>query len=235
MQKPPCRTTLLLRNKSQRAASAPTSLLPCRHSGSLPSDYRFGRSRSRRSSQTIGSGCEPKCRAFVIAALVDLAPAAYRSRRGSTRVRLPIQLCDEQPRGLRFCFPARGESRVSADLDQETSRGALAGPAIRRAARRRAYTPPTESGSSASTLRSADGSTTRRCARLATSRFERLLRAMSCFQRPGSPALWLEQEISGDRRAVGPCVRSAPEGVIPALGRRLKARFSRGGLALAEP
>ena len=42
--------------------------------------------------------------------------------------------------------PARGESQVSADLGQETSRRAKAGPLIRRAVRGCSYMPPTESG-----------------------------------------------------------------------------------------
>ena len=67
----------------------------------------------------------------------------------SERVAACVYLCSSATNnrvGLRVCFPARGETRVSADLGQETSRRAKAGPAIRRAARGGSYTTPRKSG-----------------------------------------------------------------------------------------
>jgi len=66
--------------------------------------------------------------------------------------------------------PAGGEMRGRADLSRETSRCTKAGPWICRARRHRSYTPRTESGSCAATVRSTDVSPARRCARLATRR-----------------------------------------------------------------
>jgi hypothetical protein len=43
-------------------------------------DCRFARSRSRRSSQTAGSGCEPGCRAFVNAEASDRPGPRRRAR-----------------------------------------------------------------------------------------------------------------------------------------------------------
>ena len=58
-------------------------------------------------------------------------------------------------------FPAGGESQVSADLGQETSRRAKAGPLIRRAVRGCSYTPPKESGCFEPVVTTTGGSTTR--------------------------------------------------------------------------
>lgn len=43
-------------------------------------------------------------------------------------MRLAMQLCDEQPRGLRVCFPARGENQGPAGFGRETSGEMNAGP-----------------------------------------------------------------------------------------------------------
>jgi hypothetical protein len=62
-----------------------------------------------------------------------------------------------------------GESQVSADLGQETSRRAKAGPLIRRAVRGCSYMPPKESGCFDPVVTTTGGSTTRRVSQLARS------------------------------------------------------------------
>jgi hypothetical protein len=66
--------------------------------------------------------------------------------------------------------PAFGETRVSADLGQETSRRAKAGPAIRRAADGGSYTPPKKSGCFGPTVTTTGGSTRPRASQVATRR-----------------------------------------------------------------
>jgi len=64
---------------------------------------------------------------------------------------------------------SHGESQVSADLGQDTSRRAKAGPRIRRGARGGSYTPPNESVCCGPTVTTAGGSTTRRALQVANS------------------------------------------------------------------
>ena len=64
---------------------------------------------------------------------------------------------------------AAGESQVSADLGQETSRRAKAGPAIRRATRGGSYTPPKKTGCFGPTVATVGVSMTPRGSQLANS------------------------------------------------------------------
>ena len=66
-----------------------------------------------------------------------------------------------------------GDEQGARVRGQETSRGIKAGPQIRRAASRRAYTPPSESRCFSPAVAAADWSTSRRCVRLATCRRRR--------------------------------------------------------------
>ena len=66
-------------------------------------------------------------------------------------------------RSVRAC----GETRVSADLGQDTSRRAKAGPAIHRAARGGSYTPPKKSGCFGPAVTTTGGSTKPRASLLA--------------------------------------------------------------------
>ena len=65
---------------------------------------------------------------------------------------------------------ATGESQVSTDLGQETSRRAKAGPLIRRAVRGCSYMPPKDSGCFDPVVTTTGGSTTRRVSQLANRR-----------------------------------------------------------------
>ena len=65
-----------------------------------------------------------------------------------------------------------GETRVSADLGQDTSRRAKAGPAIHRAARGGSYTPPKKSGCFGPAVTTTGGSTKPRASLLANRRSE---------------------------------------------------------------
>ena len=65
---------------------------------------------------------------------------------------------------------AIGETQVSANLGQATSRRAKAGPAIGRAARGGPYTPPKKSGCFGPTVTTTDGSTRPRASQLAKRR-----------------------------------------------------------------
>ena len=80
---------------------------------------------------------------------------------------------------------ATGESQVSADLGQETSRRGKAGPLIRRAVRGCSYMPPKERGCFEPVVTTTGGSTTRRVSQLATSRSRVGFGAGPCT-RPGA-------------------------------------------------
>ena len=87
----------------------------------------------------------------------------YRHERGSFH---PITSADRvRTRHLRRL--GIGETRVSADLGQETSRRAKAGPAICRAARGGSYTTPKKSGCFGPTVTTTGGSTRPRASQLA--------------------------------------------------------------------
>ena len=99
--------------------------------------------------------------------------------------------------------------RGRSDLRRETSRRTKAGPSIRHAARRCSYTPLTEAGLPGRRGLSTDGSTTRRCARLAN-----LRAAHHGGESPCSPldALLLQSPTGTANGRDAPAPAGRPEG-----------------------
>jgi hypothetical protein len=87
---------------------------------------------------------------------------------------LPSQMSDP-------LSPAIGEQQGADDRGEETSRRMNAGPRVARVACDCAYTPPSESRCFGPVVATADWSTTRRCARLAMSKYGPDVRKDTCL------------------------------------------------------
>ena len=113
-------------------------------------------------------------------------PAARRTSRKTSASSRRLAASVQAPRR------GFGDEQGARVGGQETSRGIKAGPQIRRAARRRAYTPPSESRCFSPAVAAADWSTSRRSVRLVSSRALTLRPVEPCscvlagIVRPGS-------------------------------------------------
>ncbi len=122
-------------------------------------------------------------------ARIQLAPAPPSAEeQGADRVVHDVGVAGD-PAGC-----ATGETRVSADLGQDTSRRAKAGPAIHRAARGGSYTPPKKSGCFGPAVTTTGGSTKPRASLLATS--------TSLVKTGPTPAFLLVRVLAADSAVV---------------------------------